>query len=73
MRKVLLSLALIFAVCTTSSVMAQDANKAACPQKTECTKPCDKEKKCCKSEEKKCTTAEKKCCKKDKQATAGKN
>ena len=85
MRKALLSLALMFAVCATTSVMAQDdVKKEACPQKTECTKTCNKDtkccksteekEKCCKSEEKKCAaSAEKKCCKENKQAAAGKN
>ena len=75
MKKVLLSVILMFAVCATSSVMAQDVKKDACPKKTECAKTCSKdakcdksEAKCCKADEKKCATAdEKKCCKKDKQ------
>ena len=72
MKKVLLSVVLMFAVCATSSVMAQDVKKDVPAQKTECAKTCNKdikcskseEKKCCKSEEKKCTAAaDKKCCK----------
>ena len=82
MKKVLFSIVLMFAVCATSSVMAQDVNKEACPQKTECAKSCCKDKKCCKadadkkkccnSDEKKCCKADKKCCKENKQAVAGK-
>ena len=74
MKKVLLSVVLMFAVCATSSVMAQDVKKDACCQKTECPKACNKDKKCCKSGEKKCCkAAEKKCCKASKQTTAGKD
>ena len=66
MKKVLLSVAFMIAVCATSTVMAQDTKKDACSQKTECTKKAD-DKKCCKAKESKCTKdAEKKCCKKDK-------
>ena len=84
MKKVLLSIALVLAISVTSSVMAQDAKKEVCPQKTECAKKCCKsedkkcckseDKKCCKSEDKKCTKeADKKCCKSENKQTAGKN
>lgn len=83
MKKVLLSVILMFAVCATSSVMAQDVKKDAPAQKTECTKPCNKDAKCCKSGEKTCCkSGEKKCCKanaerkgckESKQTTAGKD
>jgi len=75
MKKVLLSVVLMFAVCATSSVMAQDVKKDAPAQKTECTKTCSKDAKCCKSGEKKCCKANavKKCCKDSKQTTAGKD
>ena len=63
MKKVLLSVALMIAVCATASVMAQDTKKDSNSQKTECPKKSD-DKKCCKSEESKCTKdADKKCCK----------
>jgi len=85
MKKVLLSVVLMFAVCATSSVMAQDVKKDAPAQKTECPKACSKDKdaKCCKSEDKKCcksgekkcckAAADKKCCKASKPTTAGKS
>ena len=83
MKKVLLSVVLMFAVCTTSSVMAQNVKKDACCQKTECPKACSKDTKCCKSEEKKCcqsgekkcckANAERNCCKESKPTTAGKD
>jgi len=66
MKKVLLSITLMLAVCLTSSVTAQDVTKESCSKKTEYTKTCTKsdEKKCCKSESKKCCKSEnKKCCK----------
>ena len=75
MKKVLLSIALVFAIAATSSVMAQEEKKECSKQKTECAKKCEKseEKKCCKSDEKKCAKeADKKCCKDNKQ-TSGKN
>ncbi len=40
MKKVLLSIAFVVAIAATSSVMAQDAEKSACTQKTECVKKC---------------------------------
>ncbi len=82
MKKVLFSIALMVAVCASSTVMAQDVKKDGCCQKTECPKTCGKDakccksddKKCCKSDDKKCTKdADKKCCKENKQAAAGKN
>ena len=86
MKKVLLSIALVVAISLTSSVVAQEAKKEACPQKTECAKKCCKsdekkcskleDKKCCKSEaDKKCckSEADKKCCKSSNKETAGKN
>ena len=72
MKKVLLSVVLMFAVCTTSSVMAQDVKKEAPAQKTECANTCCKDsisegKKCCK------VVVDKKCCIESKQTTAGKD
>lgn len=68
MKKLILSFALVFAVCTTSSVMAQDTKKESGCQKTECCKSTDKKcekadcnKKNCKTEKE----ADKKCCKKE--------
>ena len=68
MKKVLFSIALMVAICTTSSAVAQEVKKEACSKKTECVKTCNKaeEKKCDKAEEKKCDKSEeKKCCKSD--------
>ena len=49
MKKVFLSLALCFAVCTTTTVMAQDNTKKSCDKaKTECTSKKD-DKSCCSS------------------------
>jgi len=65
MKKVLLSIVLMCAVCAGSSVMAQDVKKEACCQKTECPKTCCKKTECPKDccENSKCNKSGVKCCK----------
>lgn len=65
MKKMIVS-AMMLAVFTCGTVMAQDTNKKDVKTKTEC---CQKDKKTCTKDKKECT-ADKKDCPKDKKATS---
>ncbi|GBU07711.1 hypothetical protein AwDysgo_10420 [Bacteroidales bacterium] len=69
MKKLIISMFMFVALCATSTVSAQDANKADCTKaKTECTK--DK-KECTDKKTAECTKKdEAKCCKDKKGSTA---
>ena len=64
MKRIIMSVALLAALCLATDVNAQDNKTKACPNKTECVKNCNEKKDCPKADCKKQCPEKKADCKK---------